>query len=138
MTQIAVYTDGACPGNPGPGGWGAILSTTVAGKPYTRELSGGEASTTNNRMEYRAVLEALKAVKVDGVQVAVYTDSQLVVGQLTQGWKIKDAEMKKFVSEIKGVVAEKAIDLLVMKVRGHAGDPLNERVDALAKAAVPR
>jgi ribonuclease HI len=138
MTQISVFTDGACSGNPGPGGWAAILSAEIKGKPYTRELSGGEAQTTNNRMEYRAVLEALRAVKMDGCQVIINTDSQLIVGQLAQGWKVKDAEMRKFVSEIREVVASKAIDLVVVKVKGHDGDALNERADELARMAIPQ
>ena len=85
MKQIEIYTDGACSGNPGPGGWGAILRFRTAQKVYEKELSGGEANTTNNRMEMTALLEALRQLK-EPCAIDLYSDSQYVINGLEKGW----------------------------------------------------
>ena len=136
-TQIELYTDGACSGNPGPGGWGAILRW----KGTEKELCGGAPETTNNRMEMTAVIEGLSALK-RACQVAVYTDSQYVQKGITEwihGWKRKGwktADNKP----VKNADLWQALDAQVAKhkiswhwVRGHAGHPENERADALAR-----
>lgn len=127
---VQVYTDGSCLGNPGPGGWAAIL---VYGE-HERILSGSAAHTTNNRMELQAVLESLRALKC-ACQVAVCTDSQLVIGLLNQGWKRKNPELAKLCREIDAVVASNGHVLHFDWVRGHNGHDLNERVDRLARDA---
>jgi ribonuclease HI len=140
--RVTIHTDGACSGNPGPGGWGALLQWDG----HEKELSGGEAQTTNNRMELTAAIEALNALK-RGVAVDLYTDSQYVRDGITKwihGWKrngwrtadkkpVKNAELWQALEE---ALHRHEVDW--HWVRGHDGDPLNERVDALARAAVPR
>jgi ribonuclease HI len=138
MTEptITIYTDGACKGNPGPGGWGAWLS---AGG-HEKELWGGEALTTNNRMELTAVIEALSALKKQS-RVALHTDSQYVRQGITawihnwkkRAWKTADNK------PVKNVDLWQRLDALAQAhqvqwywVKGHAGDPGNERADALA------
>ena len=86
MKQVEVYTDGACSGNPGPGGWGAVLRYRFNGKVYEKELRGGDASTPNNRMELTAVCAALELLKFDGSDVTIYSDSRYVVDAVTKGW----------------------------------------------------
>ncbi len=137
---VVVYTDGACKGNPGPGGWGAFLSY----KGVEKELFGGEAETTNNRMELQAVISALEALKRP-CSVQIYTDSQYVKKGMTewiQGWKRKGwktADNKP----VKNADLWKQLDLAQVRhqiewrwVKGHAGDPGNERADQLANAGV--
>jgi ribonuclease HI len=138
--SVHIYTDGACKGNPGPGGWGAILA--VNGKE--REMFGGEAVTTNNRMELTAVIEALAALKRP-CRVVVHTDSQYVQKGITEwinGWKargwrtaakepVKNVDLWKKLDE---VVRTHEIDWVWVK--GHAGDKGNERADALANKGV--
>ena len=85
MKQVEVYTDGACSGNPGPGGWGAVLRYRFNGKVYEKELSGGDASTTNNRMELTAFIEALRQLK-EPCEVRLCSDSQYVINGLEKGW----------------------------------------------------
>ena len=85
MKQVEVYTDGACSGNPGPGGWGAVLRYRFDGKVYEKELSGGDASTTNNRMELTAVIRGLQALK-ESCTVELYSDSKYVIDALEKGW----------------------------------------------------
>ena len=85
MKQVEVYTDGACSGNPGPGGWGAVLRYRFNGKVYEKELSGGDASTTNNRMELTAFIEALRQLK-EPCEVRLCSDSQYVINGLENGW----------------------------------------------------
>ena len=85
MKQVEVYTDGACSGNPGPGGWGAVLRYRFDGKVYEKELSGGDASTTNNRMELTAFIEALRQLK-EPCEVRLCSDSQYVINGLEKGW----------------------------------------------------
>ena len=137
---VTIYTDGACKGNPGPGGWGAWLSW--AG--HEKELFGGEATTTNNRMELTAVIEALSSLKRK-VPVALYTDSEYVKNGITtwihnwkrRGWRTADGK------PVKNEELWRRLDELVAGhrvswhwVKGHAGDPGNERADALANRGV--
>lgn len=138
---VEIYTDGACKGNPGPGGWGALLSCD--GKE--RELFGGEASTTNNRMELTAVIEALAALTRPS-RVVLHTDSQYVQKGITEwirGWKakgwrtsgrtpVKNADLWRRLDEL---AAGHAIEW--RWVKGHAGHDGNERADALANRGVP-
>jgi len=137
-TVIKIYTDGACSGNPGPGGWGALLRWNG----HEKELSGGEESTTNNRMEMMAVIKALEALKRPS-KVELYTDSQYVQKGVTEwmaGWKAKG-----WPSRIKNQDLWKEMDELIRVhdvrfhwVRGHAGHKENEYVDKLAVAAIPK
>ena len=137
MTKVELFTDGACSGNPGPGGWGAILRWRGTG----RELSGSEAETTNNRMEMTAVIAGLSALKRP-CAVTIYTDSRYVQNGIQEwiaGWKQRDwktADNKP----VKNADLWLALDALVAKhqvrwqwVRGHAGHAENERADALAR-----
>ena len=137
---VEIYTDGACSGNPGPGGWGAVMRYGA----HEKELCGGEAETTNNRMEMMAVIKALSALKKASV-VALYTDSKYVMDGITKwvpGWKArgwKTADKKP----VKNQDLWEQIDALVQKhdvtfhwVKGHAGHPENERVDQLARDAI--
>ncbi|GAA5185013.1 ribonuclease HI [Niveibacterium umoris] len=137
---VDIYTDGACSGNPGPGGWGAILR---AGG-HEKELFGGEASTTNNRMEMTAVIRALQAL-TRPVQVRVHTDSQYVQkgisewihGWKRRGWKTADNKPVKnddLWRELDQLAALHKIEWLWVK--GHAGHPENERADELARRGV--
>lgn len=139
--MIEIYTDGACSGNPGPGGWGALLLWNG----HKKELCGGEGETTNNRMEMMAVIEALKALKKHS-DVKLYTDSKYVMDGITkwlEGWKAKGwkTAAKK---PVKNQDLWQEIDLQVNKhsvefiwVKGHAGDPGNERADELARSGIP-
>ena len=133
---ITIYTDGACKGNPGPGGWGAWLKTGE----HEKELWGGEVLTTNNRMELTAVIEALSALKRNS-HVQLYTDSQYVRQGITtwihnwkqRGWKTADRQPVKNVDlwqRLDALAAQHQVDW--RWVKGHAGDPGNERADALA------
>ncbi|MEO1251434.1 MAG: ribonuclease HI [Pseudomonadota bacterium] len=135
--MIIIYTDGACSGNPGPGGWGVLIEDGG----QSRELFGGEAETTNNRMEMKAVIEALKTVGA-GSSVTIYTDSQYVKNGVTQwihgwkrnGWKTsarKPVKNKDLWVELDALTDGRSIDW--RWVKGHAGDPGNERADALAR-----
>lgn len=136
-TQVTIYTDGACSGNPGPGGWGAILR--CGGKE--KELCGGEEQTTNNRMELTAVIEALSALKYP-CEVELITDSKYVSDAITKGW-LKSWQQRGW-KKADGKPAlnddlwKKLLPLLDMHrvtfrwVKGHAGHPENERCDAMA------
>ena len=136
LKTVEIYTDGACSGNPGPGGWGAILRYGDVEK----ELNGGEAETTNNRMEMMAVIKALEALKKRS-KVDLYTDSKYVqqgVNEWMAGWKAKGWPKK-----IKNQDLWKQIDALVQQhdiyfhwIKGHDGHPENERADALARAGI--
>lgn len=141
MKKVDLFTDGACSGNPGPGGWGALLRY---GK-HERELSGGEAQTTNNRMEMTAVIEGLAAI-TPPCKVTVHTDSKYVMEGATQylfnwkkkGWKTadkKDVKNRDLWERLDTLLQLHKIDWIWVK--GHAGHPENERVDALARSAVP-
>lgn len=138
--MIEIYTDGACRGNPGPGGWGALMRS---GK-HERELWGGEAHTTNNRMEMTAVIESLKALKKPS-EVILTTDSQYVRKGITEwiaGWKRKNWQTAAR-KPVKNVDLWQEIDALASKhtiewhwVKGHSGHSENERVDELANRGI--
>ena len=136
LTRVDVFTDGACSGNPGPGGWGAILIS----KETRKELSGGERLTTNNRMEMMAAIEALEALKRP-CEVHLHTDSMYVKDGITKwlagwkakGWKTADKKPVKNTDLWQRLDALTALHRIDWHwVRGHAGDPGNERADALA------
>ena len=139
---VEIFTDGACRGNPGPGGWAAILRY----RGVEKELAGGEAMTTNNRMEMTAAIRGLEALNRP-CRVRVFTDSQYVRDGVTQwlaGWKARNwrtADKKP----VKNVDLWQQLDAAATRhqvewvwVRGHAGHPGNERADALARASVPQ
>ena len=139
MTQVEIATDGACKGNPGPGGWGALLRMGDAEK----ELSGGEALTTNNRMELTAAIEALNALKRP-CRVTLSTDSKYVMDGLTRwiigwqknGWRTSDKKPVKNAELWQALLlATKPHRIEWRWVKGHAGHPDNERVDRLASDA---
>ena len=137
---VYIFTDGACSGNPGPGGWGAVLRY----KGVEREMSGGEASTTNNRMELMAAIAALEALKRPSA-VRLHTDSTYLRDGITQwlprwrarGWKTADKKPVKNVDLWQRLDAARAPHQVeFLWVRGHAGHPENERADALARAGI--
>ena len=140
LKAVEIFTDGACSGNPGPGGWGAILRHGSTEK----ELSGGEALTTNNRMELTAVIRALEALNRDSL-VVVHTDSQYVqkgISEWMRGWKAR-GWMTSDRKPVRNVDLWRELDALAQRhriewrwVRGHAGHPDNERADALANRGV--
>jgi len=142
MMRVDLFTDGACSGNPGPGGWGAILR--AGGRE--KEISGGEQATTNNRMELLAVINGLNALK-SASEVTVHTDSRYVMDGATQwlkrwksnGWKTSDKK------PVRNDDLWRALDAAVSAhkvqwrwIRGHSDHVENERADALARAAIPR
>lgn len=137
---VDIFTDGACSGNPGPGGWGAILRYGTVEK----ELYGGEPATTNNRMELMAAIQALEALKKP-VKVRLYTDSEYVKNGITKwihgwkakGWKTADNKPVKNEDLWKRLdAAKRQHEIEFHWVRGHAGHPENERADALARQGV--
>ncbi len=135
--SIVIYTDGACSGNPGPGGWGAILMSGA----HRKELSGGESDTTNNRMELMAAISALEALKQPS-QVDLYTDSAYVkdgISKWIHGWK-KNGWRTADKKPVKNAELWQRLDLARARhvidwhwVKGHAGHPENERADELAR-----
>ena len=139
--EVQIFTDGACSGNPGPGGWAALLRYG----DNEKTLSGGEPDTTNNRMEMMAVIEALESLK-RACTVAIHTDSRYVMDGMTQwihkwkasGWKtaakkpVKNADLWQRLDD---AASQHAIEW--HWVKGHSGHPENERVDALARRAMP-
>lgn len=136
MKQITIYTDGACSGNPGPGGWGAILRY----KDTERELSGGEAQTTNNRMELLGAIAALTALK-EACEVELYTDSQYLAKAINEGWlkSWKAKNWKRKDGELKNVDLWQELDRQLARhtvsfhwVKGHADNTFNNRCDTLA------
>ena len=138
--HVDVFTDGACTGNPGPGGWAAILR---AGS-HERELSGGEKATTNNRMELMAAISALEALKKPSA-VTIHTDSRYVMDGATKwlprwklnGWRTADKKPVKNDDLWRALEAAAAPHAVSWRwVQGHAGHPENERADALARAAI--
>jgi len=140
MKRIEIYTDGACLGNPGAGGWGAILRYNKVEK----EISGSEAQTTNNRMELTAVISALSALK-EACNITLYTDSRYVMDGIEKwikDWKQNGWRTANKKSPVKNVELWQKLDELQAKheirwvwVKGHAGHPENERCDELARAA---
>lgn len=141
MEKVIIYTDGACSGNPGPGGWGTILMY----KDYKKELSGGADNTTNNIMEITAVLEGLKALKMQ-CDVEVYSDSAYVVnafnqkwiyGWMKNGWKnaskepVKNKELWQELYEL-----TKVHEVNFVKVKGHSDNKYNNRCDEMARKAI--
>ncbi|HYF20997.1 MAG TPA: ribonuclease HI [Ramlibacter sp.] len=142
MNQVVIYTDGACKGNPGPGGWGVLLRSGS----HQKELFGGERGTTNNRMELMAVIRALEALKRP-CAVTLYLDSQYVLKGMTEwlpGWKAKGWRTAGK-TPVKNAELWQRLDALVQEgghaidwrwVRGHNGDAGNERADALANLGV--
>lgn len=139
MKNVSIFTDGACRGNPGPGGWGAILRY----KETERELSGGERDTTNNRMELTAVIEALKLLK-EPCHVDLFSDSKYVIDGLSKGWAItwrkngwkKSDKSPALNPDLWGELLElcERHMLTYHWLKGHDGHPENERCDALATA----
>ena len=142
MTNITVYTDGACSGNPGPGGWGVLIVTDSS---ESIELNGGEKHTTNNRMELTAAIEALKHFK-QSTKLTIYTDSVYVKEGISswldnwkaRGWKtaskkpVKNEDLWKELDEHNQIH-----DVNWQWVKGHAGHPENERADYLARTGIP-
>lgn len=140
MKEVTIYTDGACSGNPGAGGWGTILQY----KDIKKELSGGMAETTNNRMELTAVIEGLKALK-ESCKVTVITDSQYVANGINLGWAKSWKENGWRKKDKKPALNPELWDELLSEIdrhevtiewiKGHAGHPENERCDEMAVAA---
>jgi ribonuclease HI len=142
MNTIEIYTDGACKGNPGPGGWGVLLISGATEK----ELFGGEPNTTNNRMEMMAVIQALEALKRP-CKIKLHLDSKYVLQGITEwihgwkarGWRTASKEPVKNVElwqRLDALVSSGGHDIDWLWVKGHAGDPGNERADALANKGV--
>jgi ribonuclease HI len=140
MKKVYIYTDGACSGNPGPGGWGALLRFNGSEK----ELSGGERETTNNRMELTAVIEALRALK-ERCSLEITTDSEYVKNGITQwihnwmknNWKTKakkDVKNRELWEELWNL--SQGHDIQWKWIRGHSGHPENERCDELARGEI--
>ena len=141
MRKVTIYTDGACSGNPGPGGYGAVM---IHGQ-HRKEISGGEAETTNNRMEMMAVIIGLEALK-QPCQVDLYSDSRYVVDAIEKGWvtrwKQNNWMRNKKEAALNVDLWERMLSLLSAHkvsfhwVKGHAGHPENERCDELARLAI--
>lgn len=139
MKEVTIYTDGACSGNPGPGGWGAILEY----KGNRKEMSGGEEMTTNNRMELTGVICALKALR-EPCHVSLYTDSKYIVDGINQGWAekwrangwMRNKKEKALNPDLWGELLDliKKHEVEFIWVKGHAENPHNNRCDELAVA----
>lgn len=141
MEKVVIYTDGACSGNPGPGGWGTILMY----KDIKKEISGGNNNTTNNIMEMTAVIEGLKMLKRE-CEVEIYSDSAYVVNAFNQGW-IYNWQKNNWKTAGKDPVKNKELweelytltkkhEVTFIKVKGHADNPYNNRCDELARNAI--
>ena len=143
MKEVILYTDGACSGNPGPGGWGAVLIY----KEHKKELSGAERQTTNNRMEVMAAICGLEALK-ESCSVDLYTDSAYLCNAFEKNWidnwqrngwmnskkqPVENSDLWKLLLQI---IRVKKHDVTFHKVKGHADDPLNNRCDELATSAI--
>lgn len=143
MKKVEIFTDGACKGNPGPGGWGAVLRYNGVEK----EISGGEANTTNNRMELTAVIRALEMLK-EPCEVVLCTDSQYVSNAIKLGWakkwKSNNWMRNKKEKALNPELWDRLLSLCdihnvkIIWVKGHAGHPENERCDRLAVAAAEK
>lgn len=141
MSKITIYTDGACSGNPGIGGWGAILLY----QEHKKEIYGGDKYTTNNKMELTAVIEALSTLKRENCDIEIYTDSQYVKKGITEwlfGWKKNNWKNSKKQEVLNRDLWEK-LDILTSKhniewfwVKGHNNNELNERADELARLGI--
>jgi ribonuclease HI len=134
--QVNIFTDGAARGNPGPGGYGVVL---IAGKHY-KELAEGFRKTTNNRMELLAVIKALEAMKVEGIQITIHTDSKYVCDAVTKGWvfnwqrtNFKDKKNADLWTQFLRLYPKNK--LTFKWIKGHAGHKENERCDVLATTA---
>ena len=142
MNHVEIYTDGACKGNPGPGGWGVWLRSGS----HEKELFGGEPNTTNNRMELRAVIEALAALKRPcAVTLHLYSQyvrkgiTEWLAGWKAKGWRTASGQPVKNVDlwqQLDALVRERGHRIEWRWIRGHSGDPGNERADALANQGV--
>ncbi len=140
--EVVIYTDGGCRGNPGPGGWALLVINPASGSALER--CGGERETTNNRMELMGAIMALRSLRRDGLRVALHSDSQYVIKAASEwipGWKARGWKRKE--GALKNVDLLKELDTLAARhqvgwhwVRGHAGNPGNERVDALTNQAM--
>ena len=140
MKKVQIFSDGACSGNPGPGGWGTILRFGE----HEKEMSGGEKETTNNRMELTAVIKGLEALK-EPCEVEFFTDSKYIIDSVTKGWAVKWKNNGWIKPDKKPALNpdlwERLLNLLEIHnvtfnwVKGHAGHPENERCDRLAVAA---
>ena len=141
--KVIIYTDGACSGNPGPGGWGAILMY----KDAKKEISGGMKETTNNIMEITAVIEALKCLKVES-DVQVYSDSAYTVNAFNQGWiynwmkngwktaNKEPVKNKELWQELYALTKKHKVEFI--KVKGHADNEFNNRCDEMAREAISK
>lgn len=141
--KVIIYTDGACSGNPGPGGWGAILMY----KDAKKEISGGMKETTNNIMEITAVIEALKCLKIES-DVQVYSDSAYTVNAFNQGWIFNwmkngwrtasgaSVKNKELWQELYALTKKHKVEFI--KVKGHADNEFNNRCDEMAREAISR
>ena len=143
MHEVEIYTDGACSGNPGPGGWGAILSS--GGRE--RELAGGEPHTTNQRMEIQAAIEGLRALRMP-CRVKLYSDSAYLIRAFQDGW-LESWQRNGWRTKNKGEVANQELwqellkvaaphQITWIKVRGHSDNEGNNRADALARAGIKK
>ncbi len=136
MSKVIAYTDGASRGNPGPGGYGAVL---ISGK-FRKELSGGYKETTNNRMELLSVIKVLEALKFEGTEIQIYSDSKYVVDAVNKGWVFGWAK-KGFAKKANADLWRRFLQVYpkhkvqLIWVKGHAGIPENERCDFLATQA---
>ncbi len=136
MTKVTIYTDGSSRGNPGPGGYGVVLLSP----PYRKELSAGYRLTTNNRMELLAVIVGLEALRYDGCDVTIYSDSQYVVNAVEKRW-VFDWEKKNFAKKKNSDLWRRFLQVYrkhrirFIWIKGHAEIPENERCDQLAVAA---
>ena len=140
-SHLVAHTDGACSGNPGPGGWAVVFSQDGE---VVEELSGGETHTTNNKMELIAIREAIRHTP-GNASLEITTDSQNAIGWLSQNWKRKDPKIAALCADIDQLRAVRsstsngqAGPIVFTYVRGHDGDPLNERADRLATGAIPK
>ncbi len=143
MKEVEIFTDGACSGNPGPGGYGVVLRY----KGREKELCGGSASTTNNRMELTAVIEGLASLK-ETCRVTLYSDSKYVVDAITKGWAVKWRSKgwmrTKCEPALNSDLWKRALELIeyhdvnFVWVKGHAGHPENERCDRLAVGQIQK
>ncbi len=139
LSEVTIYTDGACSGNPGPGGYGVVL---MAGS-LRKEMSGGFRLTTNNRMELMAAITGLEALRIDGLKVKLHTDSQYLVNAVNKGW-LFNWEIKRFAKKknqdlwIRFLEVYRRHRVILVWVKGHNNDPENERCDTLAVEASKR